>query len=72
MSSEFQGLIMIIFGSVSIAFAKSFGRRAEHFQERFFRVRMPRHFLERAYLFGGLVFCIVGALALLGILQLRE
>ena len=71
MSSQFQGLILMIFGVVCIAFSKPFGNRAERFQERFFRIRMPPRFVERAYLLGGLVFTVVGALSVLGILQLR-
>jgi len=68
-NSQVQGLILFIFGVVCIAFAERFGKRAGEFQRRAFRVELAPRFLHLGYLLGGLLFCVIGGLALLGWLQ---
>ncbi|PYQ18742.1 MAG: hypothetical protein DMF81_23975 [Acidobacteria bacterium] len=62
-------MILVIVGVVSIAFSKAFATRAGKVQRRLFRVELAPRFLQLGYIFGGVVFCIVGGLALLGLLH---
>jgi len=71
MSSQLQGLIFLVFGLVSIAFSEYFGRRASQVQRRLFGVEFTPRFLRLGYLFGGIVFCVVGGLALVGLVEFR-
>jgi hypothetical protein len=72
MSSQVQGVIILVFGVVSITFATTFGARASAFQKRVFGVDISPRFLELSYLIGGIIFSLVGALALLGVVHLAS
>ena len=71
MSSQLQGSIFLVFGLVSIAFSEYFGGRASEVQRRLFGVEFTPRFLRLGYLFGGIVFCVVGGLALVGLVEFR-
>lgn len=71
MSSQVQGLILVIFGVVCIAFSKTFGTRTSSVQRRLFGVDFTPRSLELGYVLGGIVFCIIGGLAIFGSVQFR-
>jgi hypothetical protein len=72
MSFQVQGLLMIGFGTICIAFSNVFGRRTSEFQRQVLGVELTPRALQLGYLFGGLAFCLVGGLALLGVVEFRQ
>jgi hypothetical protein len=70
--SQLQGLLMVVFGAVCVVFAKPFGTKASGFQRRVFGVDLTPRSLQLGYLFGGLLFCLVGGLALIGVVEFRQ
>jgi hypothetical protein len=70
--SQFQGLVMVAFGTVCTVFSERFGVQASAFQRRVFKVDLSPRSLALANLFGGLAFCVVGVLALIGVVAFRE
>ncbi len=66
------GLLMIGFGMVCIVFSEVFGRRASQFQRQVFGVEFTPRSLQLGYLVGGLAFCLVGGLVLMGVVEFRQ
>jgi hypothetical protein len=71
-SSQLQGLLILVFGTVCVVFAERFGTQASEFQRRFFGVDFKPRWLQLGYLVGGMVFCLVGGLAVIGVVEFRQ
>lgn len=66
-----QGLLFVVFGIACIVFSERFGTQASQFQRSMFGVEFTPRSLQVGYVLGGVVFCLLGGLALIGVVELR-
>lgn len=71
MTSEIQGVICLVFGALSMAFARRLAEHASRFQKTVFRHDASPGMLRWGYFLGGAVFVVVGTLAALGVVRFR-
>ncbi len=63
------GLALLVLGTIVVLLRKPIGARAYSSQARLFAVKSSPATFERAYALAGLVFMVVGLLALLGVVH---